>query len=513
MKQEKSQLKTGVILGYINMLVGNLIPMFYTPVMLELLGQSEYGLYKLASSAASYLSLATFGIGSAVTRYLIKSRVEEGKEAEERIFGLFNIIFQIIAVITCVAGALIAINLDFFYSQSLTAPELQRMKLLVLILTVNTAIGFSASSYNAVVSSHERYLFLQIVNIITTCVSPILNIIVLYLGYASVGMTISSLILNIFVRIIYIIYVRRILDIRPSYQNIPTNLVKDILSFSFWVFLSTIVSQLYNSTDTMIIGAIPELATVGVAIYNIGGVFNNMVFSLAQAVSSLFTPSANRLAFSGASNTELTDFCIRIGRYQCYIISLACSGFVAFGRQFITWYVGADYMDAYWVAILMIIPSCIPLVQSAALSIIQAQNKHQFRSIIYLIIALINVVGTYILVHSLGIVGAALVTGLSTIAGQGIAMNWYYWKRIKLEIPRFWINIIQIIWIPVLMCIATILVSHFIDFSNIFIFFTGVAVYTVIYFILCWIFAMNSSEKENIGGTLLAKIRHLKYKT
>ena len=498
MNQEKSQLKTGVILGYINMLVGNLIPVFYTPIMLELLGQSEYGLYKLASSAASYLSLATFGIGSAVTRYLIKSRVEEGKEAEERIFGLFNIIFQIIAVITCVAGTLIAINLDFFYSKSLTTLELQRMKLLVLILTVNTAIGFSASSYNAVVSSHERYLFLQIINIISTCVSPILNIIVLYLGYASVGMTISSLVLNIFVRIIYIAYVRRILDIRPIYHNMLTKLVKEILVFSFWVFLSTIVSQLYNSTDTMIIGAIPKLATVGVAVYNVGGVFNHMVFSLAQAVSSLFTPRANRLAFAGASNAELTDFCIRIGRYQCFVISLACSGFVAFGRQFITWYVGTDYMDAYWVAILMMIPACIPLVQSAALSIIQAQNKHQFRSVVYLIIAIANVIGTYILVHSHGIVGAAFVSGLSTLAGQGVAMNWYYWKQIKLDIPRFWRSILQIIWIPVLMSTAVTLLSRFIDFSKVVIFFIGVVVYTVVYLILCWKFSMTSSEKSNI---------------
>lgn len=502
MKQKKSQLKTGVILGYINMLVGNLIPMFYTPVMLELLGQSEYGLYKLASSAASYLSLATFGIGSAVTRYLIKSRVEEGKDAEARIFGLFNIIFQIIAVFTCVVGTLIVINLDFFYSNSLTALELQRMKLLVLILTVNTAIGFSASSYNAVVSSHERYLFLQIVNIITTCVSPIANIIVLYWGYASIGMTISSLILNIIVRIIYIVYVKRVLQIRPIYHNMPTNLVKEILSFSFWVFLATIVSQLYNATDTMIIGAIPELATVGVAIYNVGGVFNNMVCSLAQAVSSLFTPRANRLAFSGASNAELTDFCIRIGRYQCFVISLACSGFVAFGRQFITWYVGTGYLDAYWVAILMMIPACIPLIQSAALSIIQAQNKHQFRSVVYLIIAIANVIGTYVLVHSHGIVGAAFVSGLSTLAGQGIAMNWYYWKRIKLDIPRFWRSILQTIWIPVLMSTTVILLSRFIDFSKVVIFFVGVVVYTVIYFILCWKFSMTSSEKSSIFPAL-----------
>lgn len=505
MKENKSQLKIGVVLGYVNILIGNLIPIFYTPIMLELLGQSEYGLYKLASSAASYLSLTAFGIGAAVTRYLIKSRVECGKEAEEATFGLFNIIFQVIAVITCIAGCVIAFNLDFFYDQALSAAELERMALLVLILTANTAIGFSASSYNAVVTSHERYLFLQIINILTSCVSPIVNLVALYLGFASVGMTVSSLILNIVIRVVYIAYVRIGLNLRPRYRNMPLHLLKEILMFSFWVFLGNIVSQLYNATDTMIIGAIPALATVGVAIYNVGGTFSHMVFSLAQAVSSLFTPRVNKMVFAEANNEELTDFTIRIGRYQCYIISLACSGFVAFGRQFVTWYVGADYIEAYWIAILTMIPACIPLVQSVALSIMQAQNRHQFRSVMYLAIAVVNVVGTYFVVQTHGIVGAAIVTGIATILGQGIAMNWYYWKRIGLNIPRFWKSILQIEWIPILMCIATLLISRYIDFTNILTFFTGVFVYTAVYCVLVWNFSMTAAEKNTILGSVIRK--------
>lgn len=508
MKQEKSQIKIGAVLSYINMLVGNLIPLFYTPIMLELLGQSEYGLYKLSSSAASYLSLASFGIGSAVTRYLIKARTENGKTAEENMFGLFNIIFQVIAVITCVIGCFIAFNLDLFYRDSLTVSELNRMTLLVLILTVNTAVGFSASSYNAVVTSHERFLFLQTINIITTCIGPIVNLIVLYLGFASIGMVVSSLLLNIFVRVLYIIYVRCSIQIRPRYSNMPVHLVKEVLMFSFWIFLANIVSQLYNATDTMIIGAIPALATIGVAIYNVGATFNNMVFSLAQAVSTLFAPRANKMVFSGASNEELTDFVIRVGRYQCYVITLVCSGFVAFGRQFITWYVGTEYMDAYWVAIFMMIPSCIPLVQSAANCITQAKNKHQFRSITYLFIAIFNVIGTYLLVNTYGIVGAALMTGLANILGQGLLMNWYYWKKIGLDIPRFWKSILSIEWIPLVMCFAALFLGQYIDFSNIPMFFVGVIIYIAVYFLLSWKFSFLPEEKKEV----LEPIRKLKKK-
>ena len=134
MAQEKSQLKIGIVLNYVNMILGNLIPIFYTPIMLTLLGQSEYGLYKLASSVTSYLSLISMGLGSAITRYLIKSREEDGKETEERMFGLFDVIFNVIAV---------AALIPLWYAKSLTTTELARMQVLSFMMVINMALGFS----------------------------------------------------------------------------------------------------------------------------------------------------------------------------------------------------------------------------------------------------------------------------------------------------------------------------------------------------------------------------------
>ena len=142
MAQEKSQLKVGIVLNYVNMILGNLIPIFYTPVMLTLLGQSEYGLYKLASSVTSYLSLISMGLGSAITRYLIKSREEEGKDAEERMFGLLDVIFNVIAVAALVIGTLLTIGLPLWYSKSLTDAQLIRMQLLVFMMVINMALSF-----------------------------------------------------------------------------------------------------------------------------------------------------------------------------------------------------------------------------------------------------------------------------------------------------------------------------------------------------------------------------------
>lgn len=505
MAQEKSQLKIGIVLNYVNMILGNLIPIFYTPIMLTLLGQSEYGLYKLASSVTSYLSLISMGLGSAITRYLIKSREEEGKDAEERMFGLFDVIFNVIAVAALVIGTLLIRWIPTWYAKSLSTSELSRMQILVLMMVVNMALSFSQSPYFSVANAHEKFLLPQSMNIVQTCGVPVLSLGALYMGFGSVGMTAAAMAVSILTRAAYQIYVRRKMQIHPRFRNLPTNELKEILSFSFWVFVANVVGQLYNATDIVMIGMIPALATAGVAVYNVGGIFNSIMSNLTIGISSLLAPKTNKMVFQGASNEELTNLAIRVGRIQGYIMMLIVSGFVAFGRPFIRFYVGDTYEDAYWVAILMMIPNMIPLVLSICLNVVVAQNKHKFRSLVYLGIAILNVVGTWFLMRYMGIIGAALMTGVALIIGQGFVMNWYYHKKTGLDMLRFWKQMLSVYIVPTLLCIGTLLLSNWIDFYKLPALFTGIALYTVMYCGLNWLFTVNAYEKEMILGQMKRK--------
>lgn len=496
MEQEKNQLGIGIVLSYINMLVGNLIPLLYTPIMLKLLGQSEYGLYKLSSTVTSYLTLISLGIGSAVVRYLIDAKIHDGEEGERKVLGLFMIIFRVIAIVTLIVGIWLTFNIQIWYGKSLDADQLFRMRILIFLMVCNTALNFSLSPYISVVNAHEKFIFLQCMNIISTCLAPILNLIMLFLGYASIGMAVSSLVLAMFVNILYLIYVRKNMKIQPIYKNTSFTLLKNILKFSFWIFIANVVSQLFNATDTVMIGAIPKLATEGVAVYNIGGTFNSIMFSLTTGITSIMAPKINNMVLSGKSEKELTDLSIKVGRIQCYIMMLVITGFIVFGKPFIYYYAGKGYEESYWVAILMMIPNMIPLAQTVCLNVVVAQNKHQFRSIVYLMIAIINVIGTWFLMQIMGVIGAALMTGIALILGQGFAMNWFYKVKSGLEIERFWVEVGRTYIIPIMMCIIFSIVSKHIDFYNLKLFFLGVIVYTGVYSLLLWKFTLNEYEKN-----------------
>ena len=61
-----NQLRAGAWLSYINLGISCLIPFLYTPIMLGMLGQAEYGLYSLSNSVIGYLSLLSFGFGGTI---------------------------------------------------------------------------------------------------------------------------------------------------------------------------------------------------------------------------------------------------------------------------------------------------------------------------------------------------------------------------------------------------------------------------------------------------------------
>ena len=131
-----NQLKTGVILSYITLFLSTVIPLIYTPIMLRILGQSEYGLYSLAQSVVGYLSLLNFGIGTAIIKYVTKYRVEGKKEEVERVFGLFLFIYLIFGVLVLSCGAVLVVVCPRFYSSTLSADEISRVQIYYFALHI-----------------------------------------------------------------------------------------------------------------------------------------------------------------------------------------------------------------------------------------------------------------------------------------------------------------------------------------------------------------------------------------
>ena len=503
-----SQLRAGVIMTYLNIVLSSLIPFFYTPVMLRLLGQSEYGLYSLANSVVGYLSLLSFGLGSTIVRYIAKYRAQREKEKEERVIGLFVVMYSFLAILVLIVGWIVSCNVEPIFQRGLTETEISEIAVLVRIMAFNTAISFPISVFGSIIVAHEKYVYRQVVTILSTVAAPCCNLIALYLGFGSVGLSVVTTILQFAMLPLNAIYCFKVLQIRPKFRQLPIELIKELVRFSAFVFLGSIVDMLFWATDKVILGMLAS--TTAVAIYNVGASFNSMMTHLSTAFSGVLTPKVTVMVTKDATPKQLTELFIRVGRLQYLLISLALSGFIVFGKPFLVLWAGPEYESSYYIALVTLIPLSVPLIQNTGISIVMAQNKHQFRSVVYLIIAIANVISTYLAVPRFGGLGAAVCSGVSYILGQGIIMNIYYYKVTKIDIPAFWKNILKMSIIPVVMLVIGLLITTKLDLTSWWVLILAIVIYTVVYAISMYFLIMNNYEKDVIRKPILKVLNKLR---
>ena len=75
----RNQRGAGFVLSYISIFISSVVGILFTPYMISTLGQVEYGLYQLLYAAIGYISLLDFGLGSTLTRFILKYRADGNK--------------------------------------------------------------------------------------------------------------------------------------------------------------------------------------------------------------------------------------------------------------------------------------------------------------------------------------------------------------------------------------------------------------------------------------------------
>ena len=192
--------------------------------------------------------------------------------------------------------------------------------------------------------------------------------------------------------------------------------------------------------------------------------------------------------------------------FTSFVLALILSGLVFFGKPFIKFWVGDGYADSYWVALLLIAPVTVPLIQNIGIEIQRAIDKHRFRSLLYLVMAVINVTCTVILCRRYGEIGAAAGTAASLIIANGIIMNIYYYKKCNIDIPAFWKSIAKMLPALVLPIIFAAVLNRFVNEYSIPLLFVSIIAYTAVYSVSMWFIGLNRYEK-NLVASVVKRIK------
>ena len=503
------QIKIGAVLSYLQMGLSLLLGIIYTPVMISKLGQSEYGLYNIAASTISMLSILSLGFGSGYLRFYAKYRAKGEKDSIYRLNGLFLLTFSIIGMVALIIGCFLSFHLELVYDNGLTAGEYTIARVLMLLLTVNLALSFPMSVFNTIISANEQFIFQKVINMGKTVLTPLLTIPLLFAGFKSIAVVAVTVLLTFVVDVFNILYVVKKLKNKFYFRNFEKGIFKQIFVYTTFIMINTIVGQINWNVDKVLLGRFQ--GTAAVAVYAVASTLHVSYENFSTCVSNVFRTKVHMLVNTTNENRaeqrlQLTNLFVRVGRIQFLILGLVLSGFIFFGKQFITcFWAGPEYEESYYIAVLLLVSVSIVLIQNIGIDIQRAMDKHRFRSIAYLFMSVVNLLLTVWLCQIYGAIGAAIGTAMSVIVVDGLIINVFYHKQCNVNVLEFWRNILRMSVGLIPPVLFGIVAQRFLDLGKIVPFIGGIVLYTFIYAVSVWNVSMNEEEKLLFKNFLVKK--------
>jgi len=490
-----NQRKAGVILSYVNMGLQAIIGFIYIPMLLAFLTKEQYGLYQLVGSMIAYVAVMDFGLANTTVRYYSRLRALKDISGQENLLATMLRLYMGIAVAIIVVGTILLYALLPFYTKTLSATDLFTAKYVYWIMIFNLAVTIPGHIFLAIIQAHEQYIFLRCASLLNIILQPCLVFFVLHFKASIVMLAVVQTLCNLSLFMANVYYVIFKLKVHFHLHKWEKKFVKEILFFSFFIFLNAIMDQIYWKTGQLILGAI--VGTVMVAIYSVTVQLCMTYMEFSANISSVFLPKLSALATQ--ENMEETNaIFLKVGRLQFYIVMLIFWGFLLFGRQFIHLWLGDSFISVYYYTVILMAALIIPLVQNTGILILQAKNKHAFRAIVFMVIAILNVCISIPLAKQYGAMACACVTAGCLLLGQGLILNVYY-SKLGLRIGHFFVHIgkiLAVMFLPV--GAAAWILQRLPANPSVFVLALQIVLFTVLYGVTLWTLALNEYEKNLI---------------
>ncbi|KOS62735.1 oligosaccharide flippase family protein [Lysinibacillus agricola] len=503
-----NEIRTAAIFSYVTIFCTFVVSIVYTPFMIRILGQEEYGLYSLMMVLIGYFSILDLGFGNAIVRYISRNRALGDKNSEAELNGFFLKLFILIGLIAIGIGVILYSQVDNIFGGSLSDHQLGKVKMMIIFMTISLAVQFPLSVFSSILQAYERFIFIKLVSLIQVIIQPITMLIFLLQGADSVTLIGIVAVYNTLFILVDALICMKILDVKFTFTNSNQNLLKEICLYAFFIFVTVIVDKIYWQTDQLLLGILK--GTVDVAIYAIAIQIVMIFMSLALAISNLYLPRISILVTQEDGLMHINHLFKKVGSIQFLIVGYVMGGFILFGKDFIALWVGKEFLQVYYIVLIIMIPFTVDLIQNLGLSVLKAKNLFRFRTILLICIALLNLMLSIPAIKYFGLLGTASITALSLLVGNGVIMNVYYHKKLKLDIKGFWLNISKLM-IALFSSTITMKLLLFIFNPNI----TWVSLisyiilYGILLFLTLFVFGINAQQRKTLIHVAKSKIPNL----
>lgn len=495
------QIRLGAIISYCSILFNMVSGLIYTPWMISQIGQSNYGLYTLATSVIT-MFVMDFGMSSAVSRFISKYRAEGDTESVNNFLGIVYKLYITIDVVILIVITVVGLSMDKLYA-NLMPEELEVFKVLFVIVGIYSLISFPFTNLTGILNSYEKFIQLKIIGFLHKVFAIVAVVVCLLLGYGIYALVIVNVVAGLLEIVLKIIVIKRKTPIKVNLKFWNKNVLKEIFGFSLWTTIGALAHRLIFNITPSIIVAVSITGVVGVSVFGLAQTVEGYIFTFATAINGMFMPRISRIVYEGKKEEELMPLMIRIGRLQCLIIGLLVTGFIALGQSFIIdiWN-KPDFAQSYFCAIFLILPSFFYLPMQIANTTLIVENKVKLQAYVFIVMGLVNLCLSIILSKFFGALGASLSIFVAYML-RTVLLAVIYKRVLKLDMRRFFKEtFFQLTPTMLITMIAGLALEYFNPMSHGYLRFLVNGIIFVTLFIILMYFRLNDYEKNLFFGKI-----------
>ncbi|QFG53750.1 lipopolysaccharide biosynthesis protein [Chryseobacterium sp.] len=505
MQNSSRQIKLGGIISYFTIAFSIIAGLIYTPWMISIIGQADFGLYTLAGSLVTMVTI-DLGLSAAVTRFVSKYKAQNDTDGISRFMGIAYKIFIGLAVIFLLLLTVMYFNVEHIFVK-LNAEELEKVKVLLAITGLYSVISFPFQPLDGLLFSGEWFIFHKITGLVHKVLNIVLMVGALLLGYGLYSLVVVNAGLGILL-IIWKLYFLKKKDWTPiTWKGFDSVLVKEIFSFSLWVMVISIAQRLILNITPSVLGM--TSGSKEIAMFSAAMTVEGYVWTFATVFGSMFLPKVAQIIYKDDGGPEaIQELMIKVGRIQFIMLGAIVSIFIVAGKGFFLNWLGSDFEKSYFVTVFLILPGLLTIPQEIASTALVASNKVKFNAYSKIIIAAVSVVLSYLLSLRFGSTGAGMAIFIGNIIGGVIVMNFIYIKVLKIDIWDFFRKCQISMALPFILVIICGLALNY-AFSSVT--WTTLiiksSVLGLVYVLAAYFLALNTYEKELIVGVIKRKIQ------
>jgi O-antigen/teichoic acid export membrane protein len=426
----------GSALRVVGFVANTLIGFFLMPFLVHHLGDRMYGYWVLAGSILGYYGILDLGIVSAVQYQVAKAVGEKDTETANRAISTAFFAFGALGCVILLCTAIFAaLSKHLIHNQA----DATLFAKVILVMGAAFAIGFSGRAFIGAISAHLRWDLVSGYGFVLLLARTGMIVLLIHRGLGILALALITVFVDFVNYIIYYVILRDIQrPLRLSFQLFSWTQLRSTLGYSLNTLIIKLSDQIRFYVDSLVVSVFVSVAAV--THYAIGSRLAFSFMELIIAIAGMLAPWFSILL--GRKDHDGIHRAFRLGtKISASVSAIIVCCLIAYGRPFITWWMGPSYSDSYWPLVFLATAVFCDVSQQPSIGFLFGVSRHRFLAILTMLEGLANAGLSIYFARIYGAAGVALGT-LIPMAVAKLLIQPIYVCRVAGMSPRsYFVNL------------------------------------------------------------------------